>query len=160
MGRLDGRIAVVSGAASGMGQGAALKLAQEGAVIEILDRNDASETLALIREAGGAAAASICDVTDEDQIRAAAQAVEARRGRIDILVNNAGILSGRKPWHELTRAEVDRFLQVNFMGYFLVSQAFYPLLKKSSAGRIINVASRPTTWPTRARWPTWPARAR
>ena len=59
MGRLDGRIAVVSGAASGMGQGAALKLAQEGAVIEILDRNDASETLALIREAGGAAAASI-----------------------------------------------------------------------------------------------------
>jgi 3-oxoacyl-[acyl-carrier protein] reductase len=142
MGRLDGRIAVVSGAASGMGQGAALKLAQEGAVIEILDRNDAAQTLALIREAGGAAAASLCDVTDEDQIRAAAQAVEARRGRIDILVNNAGILSGRKPWHELTRAEVDRFLQVNFMGYFLVSQAFYPLLKKSSAGRIINVASR------------------
>ncbi|HMW22679.1 MAG TPA: 3-oxoacyl-ACP reductase FabG [Burkholderiaceae bacterium] len=142
MGRLDGRIAVVSGAASGMGQGAALKLAQEGALIEILDRQDATETIALIREAGGEAAASLCDVTDEEQIRAAAQAVEARRGRIDILVNNAGILSGRKPWHELTRAEVDRFLQVNFMGYFLVSQAFYPLLKKSSAGRIINVASR------------------
>lgn len=142
MGRLDGRIAVVSGAASGMGQGAALKLAQEGAIVEILDRNDAAQTIELIRQAGGEAAASICDVTDEDQIRAAAQAVEARRGRIDILVNNAGILSGRKPWHELTRAEVDRFLQVNFMGYFLVSQAFYPLLKKSSAGRIINVASR------------------
>jgi 3-oxoacyl-[acyl-carrier protein] reductase len=142
MGRLDGRIAVVSGAASGMGQGAALKLAQEGAIIEILDRSDAGETLALIREAGGEAAASVCDVTDEAQIRAAVQAVEARRGRIDILVNNAGILSGRKPWHELTRAEVDRFLQVNFMGYFLVSQAFYPLLQRSSAGRIINVASR------------------
>ncbi len=142
MGRLDGRIAVVSGAASGMGQGAALKLAQEGAIVEILDRNDATETIALIREAGGEAAASVCDVTDEAQIRAAAQAVEARRGRIDILVNNAGILSGRKPWHELTRDEVDRFLQVNFMGYFLVSQAFYPLLQKSSAGRIINVASR------------------
>ncbi len=142
MGRLDGRIAVVTGAASGMGQGAALKLAQEGAIVEILDRQDATETIARIRDAGGEAASSICDVTDEDQIRAAAQAVEARRGRIDILVNNAGILSGRKPWHELTRAEVDRFLQVNFMGYFLVSQAFYPLLKKSSAGRIINVASR------------------
>ena len=142
MGRLDGRIAVVTGAASGMGQGAALKLAQEGAIVEILDRQDATETIARIRDAGGEAASSICDVTDEDQIRAAAQAVEARRGRIDILVNNAGILSGRKPWHELTRAEVDRFLQVNFMGYFLVSQAFYPLLRKSSAGRIINVASR------------------
>ncbi|HMZ02497.1 MAG TPA: SDR family oxidoreductase, partial [Burkholderiaceae bacterium] len=84
MGRLDGRIAVVSGAASGMGQGAALKLAQEGALIEILDRQDATETIALIREAGGEAAASLCDVTDEEQIRAAAQAVEARRGRIDI----------------------------------------------------------------------------
>jgi len=142
MGRLDGRIAVVTGGASGMGQGAALKLAAEGAAVEVLDLGDASDTVAQIRAAGGRAEAQRCDVTDEAQIAAAVAAIAERHGRIDILVNNAGILSGRKPWHEHTREEVNRFLQVNFMGYFLVAQAFYPLLKKSAAGRIVNVASR------------------
>jgi NAD(P)-dependent dehydrogenase (short-subunit alcohol dehydrogenase family) len=142
MGRLQGRIAVVTGAASGMGQGVALKLAAEGACVELLDRNEAGETLTRIRAAAGQATASLCDVTDEAQIAAAVQAIRQRHGRIDILVNNAGILSGRTPWHELKRAEVERFLQVNFIGYFLVTQAFYPLLQRSAAGRIINVASR------------------
>ena len=142
MGRLDGRIAVVTGAASGMGQGAAIKLATEGAFVELLDRSDAGDTLAQITAGGGKAAASRCDVTDEAQIASAVQAAAERHGRIDILVNNAGLLSGRKPWHELSRDEVNRYLQVNFVGYFLVTQAFYPLLKKSQAGRVINVASR------------------
>ena len=143
MGRLQGRIAVVTGASSGMGQGAALKLAAEGAHVELLDRNDSVETVAQIRAAAaGRATASLCDVTDEAQIAAAVQAIGQRHGRIDILVNNAGILSGRTPWHELKRAEVERFLQVNFVGYFLVTQAFYPLLQRSAAGRVINVASR------------------
>ena len=142
MGRLDGRIAVVTGAASGMGQGAAIKLATEGAFVELLDRSDAGDTLAQITAGGGKAAASRCDVTDEAQITEAVQAAAGRHGRIDILVNNAGLLSGRKPWHELSRDEVNRYLQVNFVGYFLVTQAFYPLLQKSRAGRVINVASR------------------
>jgi NAD(P)-dependent dehydrogenase (short-subunit alcohol dehydrogenase family) len=57
-------------------------------------------------------------------------------------VNNAGILSGRSPWHTLSREEMEKFIDVNFLGYFLVSKAFYPLIKKNSTGRIINVASR------------------
>jgi NAD(P)-dependent dehydrogenase (short-subunit alcohol dehydrogenase family) len=57
-------------------------------------------------------------------------------------VNNAGILSGRHPWHTLSKEEVNRFIQVNYIGYFSMSQAVYPLLKKSKTGRIINVASR------------------
>jgi len=142
MGRLDGRIAVVTGAASGMGQGAAIKLAAEGAFVELLDRSDAGDTLEQVAAGGGMAAASRCDVTDEAQIASAVQAAAGRHGRIDILVNNAGLLSGRKPWHELSRDEVNRYLQVNFVGYFLVTQAFYPLLQKSRAGRVINVASR------------------
>jgi len=142
MGRLNGRIAVVTGAASGMGRGVALKLASEGAIVELLDRNDAAAVVEEIRKAGGQAASTLCDVTDEEQIAAAARAIAERRGHIDILVNNAGILSGRKPWHELTRDEVNRFLQINFMGYFLIAKAMYPLIKKSAAGRIINVASR------------------
>jgi len=61
---------------------------------------------------------------------------------VDILVNNAGILSSRTPWHQLTYDEVNRFVQINYLGYFLVSKAIYPLLKKSRCGRVINVASR------------------
>lgn len=142
MNRLTGRIAIVTGSASGMGQSIAAKLAAEGASLELLDRQASTDTLQMIHSAGGRAEAHICDVTNEGQIAAACQSIANRHGHIDILVNNAGILSGRKPWHELTRDEVDRYLQVNFMGYFLVTKAVYPLLKASQAGRVINVASR------------------
>lgn len=142
MGRLEQRIAVVTGAASGMGRGIAIKLAEEGARVVLLDVQDAVAVRDEIQAAGGDAFACLCDVTDEDSIQAAQAAVAERFGRIDILVNNAGILSARKPWFEHSRDEVNRFLQVNFMGYFLVTKAFYPLLKQSAAGRVINVASR------------------
>jgi len=140
--RLKDRIAVVTGGASGMGRGAALKLAAEGAAVEILDRQDASAVCEEIRKAGRSARSMLCDTTDEAQIERCAGAIDERHGRLDILVNNAGILSGRQPWHTLSRDELNRFVQINFMGYFLVAKAMYPLLKKSKAGRIINVASR------------------
>jgi 3-oxoacyl-[acyl-carrier protein] reductase len=142
MRRLDGRIAVISGAATGLGRAAALRLASEGAMIEILDIRNATEAVQQIRAAGGAAESQICDVTNESQIADAVAAIAARHGRVDILVNNAGILSGRTPWHELTYEEMNRFVQINYLGYFNVSKAVYPLLKKSEHGRVINVASR------------------
>jgi 3-oxoacyl-[acyl-carrier protein] reductase len=142
MGRLEKKMAVVTGAASGMGRGIALKLAQEGACVALLDLQDASAVRDEILAAGGDAFVLRCDVTQDADIAAAQQSVDERCGRIDILVNNAGILSGRKPWFEHSREDIDRFLQVNFMGYFLVTKAFYPLLKNSTAGRVINVASR------------------
>jgi 3-oxoacyl-[acyl-carrier protein] reductase len=142
MGRLKDRVAVISGAAVGLGKAAAVRLAAEGAIVEILDINDASEAVNEIKAAGGTAYSEICDVTNEAQIAAAVAAIAARHGHVDILVNNAGILSGRKPWHELTYEEINRFVQINYIGYFLVSKAIYPLLKKSQYGRVINVASR------------------
>jgi len=140
--RLKDRVAVVSGAAVGIGKAIALRLATEGARIEILDIRDAADACAEIRRAGGEAASAVCDVTKEDQIKEAVDDIGARHGRVDILVNNAGILSGRTPWHQLTYDEVNRFVQINYLGYFLVSKAIYPLLKKSQCGRLINVASR------------------
>lgn len=142
MGRLKDRVAVVSGAAVGLGKAAAVRLAAEGAIVEILDIKDATEAVNEIKAAGGIAYSEICDVTNEAQIATAVAAIAARHGHVDILVNNAGILSGRKPWHELSYEEINRFVQVNYIGYFLVSKAIYPLLKKSQYGRVINVASR------------------
>jgi NAD(P)-dependent dehydrogenase (short-subunit alcohol dehydrogenase family) len=142
MARLDGRVAVITGGAGGMGQGVALKLAAGGAAIELLDLKPCDETLAQLRADGAHVEAQTCDVTDEAAIAAALADIGARHGRIDILVNNAGLLQGRRPWHQQTRAEVERYLQVNFIGYFLVTQAAYPWLRRSAAGRVINVASR------------------
>src|SRR5437773_8029119 len=116
MRRLENRVAVVSGAAGGLGRAIAIRLASEGASIEILDRKDASEVCA---EIGGACHTTLCDVTDETQIAAAAEAIGKRHGQIDILVNNAGILSARSPWHTISREEMERFVDVNFLGYFL-----------------------------------------
>ena len=116
MSKLKDRVAVVSGAAVGLGKAIALRLAAEGARIEILDIRDASETCDEIRSAGGAATCAICDVTREDQIKKAVDAIGARHTCVDVLVNNAGILSGRTPWHQLTYDEVNRFVQINYLG--------------------------------------------
>lgn len=140
--RLENRVAVVSGAAGGLGRGIAVRFAAEGARIEILDRKDASEVCAEISDAGGVAHATLCDVTDEAQIAAAVKGIGERQGGVDILVNNAGILSGKSPWHSISREEMERYIDTNFLGYFLVTKAIYPLMRKGGGGRVINVASR------------------
>ncbi len=141
-GRLDGRVAVVSGAAAGLGRAAAIRLAQEGAAVEILDLKDGSEAVSEISALGGKAHSILCDSTDEQQIDRAVKEIEGRHGHVDILVNNAGILTARKPWLTLTKEEVNRYVQVNYIGYFLVTKAMFPLIKKSKTPRIIMVASR------------------
>ena len=141
-GRLEGRVAVVTGAAAGLGRAAAVRLASEGAAVEILDIKDASEAVNAITAAGGKAHSIICDCTDEEQVGRAAKEISERHGRVDILVNNAGILTARKPWHTLSKEEVNRYVQVNYIGYFVVTKAMYPLIQKSKAPRVIMVASR------------------
>src|SRR5215510_2163041 len=142
MNRLKDRIAVVSGAAAGLGRAAAIRLAAEGSKVEILDIKNVAEVCDEIRASGGVAHSFVCDVTNEAQIAEAVKGIEQRHGRVDILVNNAGILLGRTPWHQLSYDEINCFVQINYIGYFLVSKAVYPLLKKSQCGRVINVASR------------------
>jgi NAD(P)-dependent dehydrogenase (short-subunit alcohol dehydrogenase family) len=142
MRRLNGRIAVVSGGASGIGRATAMRLASEGAIVEILDKDDAGLICAEIAAAGGAAQFTLCDVTDEKQIAASVRSIKARHGKVDILVNNAGILTDRKPWHMKTQDELERMMQVNYLGLYALTRAIYPLIKKSSCGRIVIIGSR------------------
>jgi 3-oxoacyl-[acyl-carrier protein] reductase len=142
MRRLDGRIAVVTGAASGIGRATARRLASEGAIVEIVDKDDARELCAEIAEAGGTATASLCDVANDDEIAATVRAIESRQPRVDILVNNAGILPERQPWHAKSKDQLARFIQVNYLSLYAMTQAIYSLLKRSNCGRIVMVGSR------------------
>jgi NAD(P)-dependent dehydrogenase (short-subunit alcohol dehydrogenase family) len=110
--------------------------------VGLLDLRDAVPVCEEVRAAGGVAESWLCDATNEQQVADVFQAIGQRFGRVDILVNNAGILSPRVPWHQWSRAEIQRYLDINYIGYFLTARAAYPLLKKSAAGRVINVASR------------------
>jgi 3-oxoacyl-[acyl-carrier protein] reductase len=142
MGTLDGRIAAVTGAARGLGAAAAARLAAEGARIAILDLLEADETRDRICAAGGDCEAWRCDTTDEAEVATAFRGVQERFGGLDVLVNNAGILQERTVSLEMSKAEVERYVEVNYVGYFVVTKAAYPLLKQSAHARVINVASR------------------
>jgi NAD(P)-dependent dehydrogenase (short-subunit alcohol dehydrogenase family) len=136
---LDGRTAVVTGGARGLGRAAAERLAEEGVRVAILDIL-ADEATEVAKSFGGLAIR--CDTTDEALLASAFESVKSQLGGLDILVNNAGIIAPRKDWQTWTRDEMARFAEVNYIGYFLTIKAAYPLLKESEHGRIINVASR------------------
>jgi NAD(P)-dependent dehydrogenase (short-subunit alcohol dehydrogenase family) len=139
-GRLDGRVAVISGAASGLGRAYARRLADEGASVVIADVGDARETIALIESAGGEAWAQACDVTDQASVRGFAQAVSARHGCCDILVNNAGIYPVVS--FEETTVEIWRqVMAVNLDGIFLMCQAFLPGMRARRYGRVVNITT-------------------
>jgi len=143
MPRLDRRSAVVTGGGSGIGRATALRLAQEGARITVGDirDGDATETVELVRAAGGEAVAVHCDIGDEQQVAAlVARAIEAY-GCVDILVANAGI-STRSPLHELALADWERVLRVNLTGTFLCARAaIRQMLAQGEGGTIVTLGS-------------------
>ena len=138
--RLDGRVAVVTGGGSGIGQAIALKLAAHGAVIRVLDLNEsaAASTCQQISAAGGATSAHLCDVTSQPDVKALFDQF-FRRERIHILINNAGIgLVGNI--EETALDDFQRLLRVNVEGLFLVTKYAMPLLL-ASKGCIVNIGS-------------------
>jgi len=136
---LNGRVAVVTGGARGLGNAAARRLAAEGVKVAILDlRQDEASVVA--DEIGGTAFHA--DTTDEATLATAFKNVYDTYGGMDILVNNAGIIAPRKEWQDWTKADLERFAEINYIGYFLAIKAAYPMLKASDQARVINVASR------------------
>jgi NAD(P)-dependent dehydrogenase (short-subunit alcohol dehydrogenase family) len=138
--RHEGKTAVISGAASGIGQASAVRLAEEGARIVIADRDKAQETLRLIEGVGGHAIAVQCDVSDPASVGALKGEVEKNGGRCDILVNNAGIYPVQT-FDEITFDDWRRVLSVNLDSMFLMTKAVAAGMRQKGWGRIINIAS-------------------
>jgi 2-dehydro-3-deoxy-D-gluconate 5-dehydrogenase len=139
---LSGKVAIVTGGNGGIGLGMARGLADAGADIAVVGRNEAKskEAAADLTQRGVRAIAVQADVTDKAAVAAIAERVTRELGRIDILVNNAGI-NIRKPPHTLDPGEWDSVISTNLTSAFLCSQAVYPAMKAAGGGKIINIGS-------------------
>jgi 3-oxoacyl-[acyl-carrier protein] reductase len=142
MSRLEGRIALVTGASQGIGRACALELAKSGATVALAARNveKLAGVAAEIQAAGGNAQSFALDVASEDSIKDCAKAVLAAFGKIDILVNNAGITRDILAMR-MKRKDWDDVLTTNLTGAFLMSQAVMSAMVKARWGRIINITS-------------------
>jgi NAD(P)-dependent dehydrogenase (short-subunit alcohol dehydrogenase family) len=140
--RLKGKVCIITGAGSGIGQASALLFAKEGArvVVADIDQRAARATVAAIRKRGGESAAEVVDVTDEASTVALTRRVVKRFKRIDVLFNNAGI-SGVGDILETEPKQFDRVMTVNVRGVYLMSRAVVPQMIKQKSGSIINMSS-------------------
>ncbi len=140
--RLDGKVALVTGASYGIGFAIAKGFAEAGATIVFNDIKQelVDKGLAAYRELGIDAHGYVCDVTDEDAVGAFVKKVEAEVGIIDILVNNAGIIK-RIPMTEMSAAEFRQVIDVDLNAPFIVSKAVIPSMIKKGHGKIINICS-------------------
>jgi len=139
---LHGRVALVTGASKGLGKAMSLALAEAGAAVALVSRDQKllTETAAAICALGADAAVFPADVSDEAQVRALEQAVAGRFGKLHILINNAGI-NIRKPITDFTLDEWNRVQATNVTSVFLMCRAFVPHMRGQGYGRIINMGS-------------------
>lgn len=141
MGRLDRKVAIVTGGAGGIGAAIVARFLDEGA--RVAATVTSSKRARHLEQQIGPNENLLCvetEITSEESCHALAAAVEQRWGGIDILINNAGVLSA-KPFEEITYAEWSRVIEVNLGGTFLVTRAVLPAMKRRSWGRVINVSS-------------------
>jgi 2-deoxy-D-gluconate 3-dehydrogenase len=139
---ISGKVAIVTGGNGGIGLGMARGLAEAGADIAIVGRNEAKSAAAVteLEKHGVRAIAVTADVTDKAAVSAMVAQTVRELGRIDILVNNAGI-NIRKPPHALDLEEWDSVIRTNLTSAFLCSQAVHPAMKQAGGGKIINIGS-------------------
>jgi 2-deoxy-D-gluconate 3-dehydrogenase len=140
--RLNGRVALVTGAAQGLGQGYAIALAEAGADVAALDRSEVIETGKRVAALGRRFMPIQCDLREAsvDDLNQIIGRAVAELGRLDILVNNAGIIR-RAPALEFSEKDWDDVLQINLKAMFFLSQAAGKVMAKQGSGKIINVAS-------------------
>jgi NAD(P)-dependent dehydrogenase (short-subunit alcohol dehydrogenase family) len=145
MGKLDGRVAVITGGGRGLGKVFSTGLAAEGARILAATNETAGldETIQEVRQMGTEGESIMMDVTSEEETEKMARYAMDRFGRIDILINNAAYYYGlrRKPFYEISPDEWDAVMRVNVKGIWLATKAVYPYMKKAGKGKVVNLAS-------------------
>ncbi|WP_297778159.1 3-oxoacyl-ACP reductase family protein [uncultured Roseovarius sp.] len=143
MPRLDGKVAIITGAAQGIGAVYAQALANEGAKVMIADILDGKPTASRISAQGGTADFMQTDVSDESSVAAMVDATVAKWGGVDILINNAAIWASlrAKPFEDISPEEWDKLMAVNVKGPFLCARAVVPHMRAGKYGRIVNIAS-------------------
>ncbi|MDR2133049.1 MAG: SDR family oxidoreductase [Clostridiales Family XIII bacterium] len=141
--QIDGKIALITGAGSGIGEASAKLLADCGAVAIVLNTNEAKglSVREQIRNAGGRSDHFRCDVGERSQVFETAHKILQKYARLDILVNNAGIMGDKADAEDLTEERWKRMLDVNLMGAVYFSQAFAGAMKARGTGKIVNVSS-------------------
>ena len=141
--RLEGKVSIITGAASGIGRQTALRFAQEGAPVVVADRNRRAgeETLRLVEEAGGQALFTPLDVADPEQVADMVARTTERFGRIDVLVNAAAILIRTPPLADVEERDWDLMMDVNLKGLFFCCKYAIPAMLDSGGGSIVNIAS-------------------
>jgi all-trans-retinol dehydrogenase (NAD+) len=137
-----GKIALITGGASGIGRLMALKMVAKGSHVALWDLNDEAlaRTVDEILAAEGKVAAYCCDVADREMVYRTAEKVQSEVGNVDILVNNAGIVNG-KPFLECTDDELRRTVEVNVLAHFWTVKAFLPTMIKAGRGHIVTISS-------------------
>jgi NAD(P)-dependent dehydrogenase (short-subunit alcohol dehydrogenase family) len=143
MNRLEGKVAVITGAALGLGRAAAVRMAEEGATVAVTDVLE-HEGRVLAEELAGRglkAAFWRLDVSDEADVARVIGKVVSSFGRLDVLINNAGVSGANKPTHELTEAEWDWVQSINVKGVFFCTKHAIPHLRAAGGGSIINLSS-------------------
>jgi len=141
--KFEGKIVAVTGAADGLGREVALRFAEEGATLAIMDVDleKAEEVAGEISRGGGKALALLVDVSKGEDVEAGFRKVFEELGNVDILVNNAGIFRMMKDFKNVSEEQWSHFLNVNLHGAMRCSQAVIPGMEKQDFGRIINIAS-------------------
>ncbi len=142
MSRLEGRVAIITGAGKGIGAGTAIRLAADGAKIGVVDLKEefCLETVNAIRQAGGEAIAVACDVANNAQIQSAVEKVVAQFGRLDILVNNAGFARDSLIF-KMSEEDWDAVINVHLKGSFLFCKAAQKHMVEQRYGKIVNTSS-------------------
>jgi NADP-dependent 3-hydroxy acid dehydrogenase YdfG len=142
MAKLDGKVAVVTGASSGIGEATAEALAAEGAAVVVAARREdrLTDLVERIRGDGGRVLAAVCDVTDESQAHGLVRKAEEEFGRVDILVNNAGVMLLSNVGKGLSD-EWRRMFDVNVMGLLYTTDAAVEVMKRQGGGHLVNISS-------------------
>ena len=143
MGRVDGKVAIVTGGSLGIGRAACILLARHGAAVAITDVLDAEgrKLAEEINHGKGRVRFWHLDVSKEAEVKSVFADIAQTFGKIDVLVNNAGIAGTSKPTHEITEGEWDRVQAVNVKGVFFCTKHAVPFLQKAGGGSIINLSS-------------------